>query len=99
MTLFGTVTNLSQGGVFLRTLPIINIGSDVELKLSIDHGVVIAKGEVRWRSKPVSSGANPDQEPPGLGIMLTSFDGGRDLLERHIERVSLIPEPPYEDDY
>lgn len=94
MTLFGTVTNLSNGGVFLRTLPILDVGSGVEVKLSLDSGVVMAHGVVRWLHKPVASGGtSPSPSPPGLGIEFEDLKGGREILDRFVQRVSLIPEP------
>jgi len=92
VTLYGTVTNLSSSGLFLRTLPVVDVGSWVDLKLSLDNGVVIACGEVKWINKPASAGG-PGGPPPGLGIRFTELRTGGDILQRFVQRVSLIPEP------
>lgn len=94
MTLFGTVTNLSNGGIFLRTLPLLEIGAGVEVKLSLDSGVVVAHGVVRWLNKPVTSGGTGgNSTPPGLGIEFDALKDGEEILHRYVKRVSLIPEP------
>ena len=94
MTLFGTVTNLSNSGIFLRTLPLLEIGAGVEVKLSLDSGVVVAHGVVRWLNKPVTSGgAGGGATPPGLGIEFNDLKDGEEILDRYVKRVSLIPEP------
>jgi len=93
MTLFGTVTNLSARGLFLRTLPIVHEGSDVDVRLSLENGVVVGKGAVRWRVQPSGMGTAGTYMAPGLGIEIVRVTDGEDLLERFIARKSLIPIP------
>ncbi len=93
LTLFGTVTNISREGLFLRTLPIVGVGCDVEVRISLDSDVVIASGQVKWQNKPVSSSSKAPSDPPGIGIKLTELVKGQESLDRFIRRVSLIPEP------
>jgi hypothetical protein len=85
MTLLGTATNLSHSGMFLRTLPLVQEGSLVDIKLTIEHGVVVAKGMVRWASRPEEK--EPEQAmAPGLGISFVEVNGGQDLLSRFVQR-------------
>ena len=96
VTLFGTVTNLSARGIFLRTLPIVNEGSNVDVRLSIESGVVIGKGAVRWRTPPTGGGGAPGSlGAPGMGIEIVNVTTGEELLERFIARKSLVPIPEY----
>lgn len=91
MTLFGTVTNLSETGLFLRTLPIVGEGRDVEVRLSLGGGVVVGKGAIRWRAEPSQRGDAGG--PPGMGIELTDVTAGQELLAGYLGRRSLVPEP------
>ena len=93
MTLFGTVTNLSVGGLFLRTVPVVAEGSDVEIRLSLGQGIVTGRGAVRWRAQPTGVGPEGRNTPPGMGIQLVQISEGRDLLETFVSRTSLVPEP------
>jgi len=93
MTLFGTVTNLSAGGFFLRTLPIVAEGSDVEVRLSLDNGIVSGRGAIRWRAQPSGLKSDGPTAAPGMGIELVHVSSGGELLETYIGRKSLIPEP------
>jgi len=88
MTLMGTATNLSHGGMFLRTLPLIKEGSVVDIKLTIEQGVVVARGEVRWASRPEEEPSEPPLAP-GLGISFIEVNGGQELLSRFVRRSAL----------
>lgn len=88
MTLLGTATNLSHSGMFLRTLPIIKEGSEVDLKLTIEQGVVVARGRVRWTSRPEDE-ADSQLTAPGLGISFIEVAGGQELLSRFVQRAAL----------
>ena len=92
MTLFGTVTNLSTGGLFLRTVPVVAEGSDVEVRLSLEHGVVTGRGAVRWRAQPDGHDSE-NRNAPGMGIELVQVLRGQELLDAYIGRKSLVPEP------
>jgi hypothetical protein len=93
MTLFGTVTNLSIGGFFLRTLPIVTEGSDVEVRLSLGDGIVTGRGAIRWRAQPSGLTTDGPLTAPGMGIELVQVSSGGELLESYVGRKSLIPEP------
>jgi hypothetical protein len=93
MTLFGTVTNLSAGGFFLRTIPIVAEGSDVEVRLSLENGVVVGLGSVRWRAQPSGVSERGPLSAPGMGIELVRVSAGQELLDSLIGRKSLVPEP------
>ena len=93
MTLFGTVTNLSARGFFLRTIPIVAEGSDVDVRLSLENGIVVGRGAIRWRAQPSEVGPEGRGASPGMGIELTQVSAGEDLLETFVGRKSLIPEP------
>ena len=93
MTLFGTVTNLSAGGFFLRTLPIVTEGSDVEVRLSLENGIVTGRGAIRWRAQPSGLKSDGPNAAPGMGIELVQVSSGSELLETYVSRKSLIPEP------
>jgi hypothetical protein len=95
MTLFGTVTNMSSGGLFLRTLPIVHEGSGVDVRLSLENGVVTGRGAVRWRTQPSGGGTSGPFVAPGLGIELVSVTSGEELLEKFITRRSLVPLPEF----
>lgn len=88
MTLLGTATNLSHSGMFLRTLPLIKEGSLVDLKLTIEQGVVVVRGQVRWTSRPEDE-ATAQPAAPGLGISFIEVAGGQDLLSRFVQRAAL----------
>jgi hypothetical protein len=85
MTLLGTATNLSHSGMFLRTLPLVKEGTVVDIKLTIEQGVVVAKGEVRWASQP-DGRTVAESVAPGLGISFIEVSGGQDLLSRYVCR-------------
>jgi hypothetical protein len=93
MTLFGTVTNLSAGGFFLRTIPIVTEGSDVEVRLSLENGIVTGRGAIRWCTQPAGIRADGPSAAPGMGIEFLQLSAGEELLESYIGRKSLVPEP------
>jgi hypothetical protein len=88
MTLLGTATNLSHGGMFLRTLPLIQEGTVVDIKLTIEQGVVVARGKVRWASRPEEEQSEPPTAP-GLGISFVEVNGGQELLTRFVQRSAI----------
>ena len=63
-------------------------GSVVDIKLTIEQGVVVAKGEVRWANRPEEE---PIEQPaaPGLGISFIEVNGGQDLLSRFVQRSAI----------
>lgn len=50
VTLLGTVTNISCGGLFLRTCISMRSGLSVNLTVKMDNYVIAARGHVAWIS-------------------------------------------------
>jgi len=92
MTLFGTVTNLSHNGFFIRTLPLIDVGAVIDIKLNLAKGIVTARGTVKWQNKSDAASPFAQRHPPGMGISLDELLGGHEILHRFFKRTSLIPE-------
>ena len=100
ITLLGTVTNLSEKGFFLQTLPIIECGSKIDIRINLqDIGEFNAKGKVCWKSNvggelpKETAGEKPvrrDSNPPGMGIEFDTVSEGKDLLEQYFKEHSLI---------
>jgi hypothetical protein len=89
--------NLSEKGLFLQTLPLIETGAEIEIRLVLqDVGDLHAKGKIRWKrnSKPKFDSSEAEDAPaPGLGIEFSKILKGGELLPHYIERRSLIPPP------
>lgn len=96
VTLFGKVTNISHDGLFLRTLPLVETGSLIDIKLNMDDCEVTATGKVCWANAEPTPGKESLDSPPGLGIQFVEFKGGRDIIEEFIKKPSLIPQVPPE---
>jgi len=88
-------TNISRGGVFIRTRDPKPVGTqlDLELKLANGETVVRARGVVRWVADE-----NPTARPPvapGMGIQFLALDdASRQVVERmvtHREQRGLAP--------
>ena len=87
VTLFGTITNMSSGGLFLRTPVLLNNDRDITLSFSLTKGVVTASGSVQWARAAV-----PTSGRSGLGIRFTTLKGGQTLLRRFItEQINATP--------
>ncbi|MBN2342745.1 MAG: PilZ domain-containing protein [Deltaproteobacteria bacterium] len=97
VTLFGTVTNLSPHGLFLQTLPIIETGTEIDIRLSLqDVGDLLAKGRVAWKSNSHSPSHDNNRSigVPGLGIEFSQINQGKELLPEYISKRSVAPPPP-----
>jgi len=92
VTLFGTVTNISAGGFFVRTVPAVDVGRGVEIHLSLEDGIVTGQGAVRWRARTDDPRSGPTRTP-GMGIELVGVSSGAELLEAYLDRKSVVPEP------
>ena len=70
-------------------------GSSVDVRLSLESGVVVGRGAVRWRVNAAGKAPpSPSQyQAPGMGIELISVTSGEELLDKFISRKSLIPIP------
>lgn len=84
ITLLGTVTNMSFGGLFLRTPVILPEGHSVHLKIDLGQGMVEVQGYVVWT---ISS--KDDKRYSGLGIRIDKIIDGRPLLEHYVEHKPL----------
>lgn len=97
VTLFGTVTNLSSTGLFLQTLPILETGTEIDIRLSLqDVGDMLAKGRVAWKcnSHDQAETSNRPSNVPGLGIEFSSIKQGEEHLPEYISKRSIIPQAP-----
>ncbi|MBN2802862.1 MAG: PilZ domain-containing protein [Deltaproteobacteria bacterium] len=104
ITLLGTVTNLSEKGFFLQTLPIIECGSKIDIRMNLqDVGEIFAEGKICWKSngssftgsediKPVSKETPPrrDSNPPGMGIEFHKVTKGKEFLQKYFSGRTLI---------
>ncbi|MBN2527521.1 MAG: PilZ domain-containing protein [Deltaproteobacteria bacterium] len=96
ITLFGTVTNLSTDGLFLQTLPILDTGTVIDIRISLqDIGDLQARGKVAWKSNShiESSDGITESAVPGLGIQFQDIKEGKELLPEYISRRSVVPPP------
>jgi len=88
-------TNISRGGVFIRTRDPKPVGTQVNLELRLAGGelVVRARGVVRWIAEENLSARPP--AAPGMGIQFLALDdASRLVIERivtHRERRGLAP--------
>jgi uncharacterized protein (TIGR02266 family) len=80
VTLLGTATNLSCGGLFMRTPLLLTTGSAVDIKLNLERGVVRALGRVVW----TQAFAGGEQASPGMGISFEEVRCGTDLLHDYV---------------
>jgi uncharacterized protein (TIGR02266 family) len=80
VTLLGTVTNISEHGLFLKTPVTISKGSAVKLSLDLGDVVVNAAGRVVW-SRSANECAS---RVPGIGVRLDSTDTSSELIERFL---------------
>jgi molecular chaperone DnaK len=88
-------TNISRGGVFIRTRDPKPVGTQVDLELRLSRGdlVVRARGVVRWISEENLAARPP--VAPGMGIQFLALDeASRQVIERivtHRESRGLAP--------
>ncbi|MBN2716954.1 MAG: PilZ domain-containing protein [Deltaproteobacteria bacterium] len=99
ITLFGTVTNLSPNGLFLQTLPILETGTEIDIRISIqDAGDLLARGRVAWKSNAHNNGNSDGPghygNAPGLGIEFKQIKKGSELLPDYISRRPTASIPP-----
>ena len=88
-------TNISRGGVFIRTRDPKPLGTQVDLELRLSQGdlVVRARGVVRWIAEENLAARPP--VAPGMGIQFLALDeASRQIIERivtHRESRGLAP--------
>lgn len=79
----GFSANISDGGLFVATVNLVPIGTQIELNFSLPSGERIqAHGVVRWVREVDDK--NPDAFP-GIGVQFTKLDGeGQVAVERFV---------------
>jgi len=80
-------TNISRGGVFVRTRAPKAVGTqvDLEIRLSGGEAVIRARGVVRWVAEENLTARPP--VAPGMGIQFLSLDdASREIVERMVTR-------------
>jgi uncharacterized protein (TIGR02266 family) len=84
---------IDSGGLFVATYQIPDIGSTVQLKVSLPGGYEFeALGIVRWTRDAPHSGLD---SPPGFGVQFTQISPeGRQLVYRYVRN----REPLFHDD-
>ena len=81
ITLYGTVSNISQGGLFLCTPVTLAVGDNVDLSIDLENGRISAKGHIVWAN---SSACDAGQA--GLGIYFDRIRAGSSVLRQFIEK-------------
>jgi Tfp pilus assembly protein PilZ len=97
ITLFGTVINLSQDGLFLQTLPILEADTEIDIRISLqDSRELLARGRVAWKSNshPLENNTASSANTPGLGIEFKDIKQGKEHLPEYISKRSVAPQPP-----
>jgi Tfp pilus assembly protein PilZ len=85
------VTNLSPKGIFLRTLPAVDQGALIDIKLNLENGMVQAKGRVCWKNHSTTQSGDANySRPSGLGIEFIEFDDGKDILTSYFAKQPAI---------
>ena len=80
-TLYVPVTNVGDGGLFVRTVSPLAPGEQVRLVLRPDdHEEVVATGQVAWNRPRGEEGV------AGMGVRLLAFEIGEDAYRRMIQR-------------
>jgi Tfp pilus assembly protein PilZ len=80
ITLYGTVSNISQGGLFLCTPVTMPVGENVDLSIHLENGRVSAKGHIVWANSAACSAGQA-----GLGIYFDKISSGLSVLHQFIE--------------
>jgi uncharacterized protein (TIGR02266 family) len=66
----GFSSDISEGGIFIATVNILALGSEVELSLQLPKGGKIAvRGKVRWIREPEAD----QRSVPGMGIQFSDL--------------------------
>ena len=81
-TLYVPVTNVAEGGLFVRTVSPLSPGETVRLVLRPDdHEEVVATGHVAW------SRGRGEEGIAGMGVSIDTFESGQDAYQRMLSRV------------
>ena len=79
----GFTSDISEGGLFIATHHLQEIGSNVEFEMCLGKGKVVVHGEVRWvREENEFSDA-----PPGMGVSFDNLSGeAKEVINKFINR-------------
>ena len=80
ITLYGTVANISRGGLFLCTPVTLDVGDTVDLSMGLDKGRIQAKGRIIWANTVTC-----ERGQAGLGIYFNKISSGLSVLDQVIE--------------
>ncbi|MCP4196877.1 MAG: PilZ domain-containing protein [Proteobacteria bacterium] len=81
ITLYGTVSNISQSGLFLCTPVTLSIGENVELSIDLENGRVNAQGHIVWANSTTC-----DSRQTGLGIYFDKISAGTSVLQKFLSK-------------
>jgi uncharacterized protein (TIGR02266 family) len=82
VTLYAQMSDLSEGGLFLRTLAPLGQGTETKLRFSCGNRPeeIEAEAVVVWRQE------HPTDHPPGMGLRFTKLtESHRELIRMFIE--------------
>ena len=77
--------------MFVRTLPAVEQGALIDIRLNVDSNQVLATGKVCWTNSGLESDPRNLTMPPGIGIQFVEFKEGEDALNNYIRKPSIIP--------
>ena len=86
----GLTNNISEGGVFISTPQVLDIGTKIKFPLNLPGMMEgeIVEGEVRWVRR---EGRSDENVPPGVGIQFTKLsDELRVRINQYLERSESI---------
>lgn len=78
ITLYIRITNLSEGGAFIRSSILLNKGDKVKISLELPTGEeVVVVAEVKWVAEDRKT---PQFKEPGMGLQFLSFEKGKEAF-------------------
>jgi uncharacterized protein (TIGR02266 family) len=75
----GPSMNLSEGGIFLATTSLLEVGTQLQLYLASSERTVEVQGVVAW-----TRSEGTDEGPPGMGVRFTEMENSQ---RSHIEQI------------
>jgi Tfp pilus assembly protein PilZ len=81
ITLYGTVSNISQGGLFLCTPVTLSVGENVDLSIDLENGRVNAQGHIVWANSTAR-----ESSQTGLGIYFDKISSGITVLQKFLSK-------------
>lgn len=85
ITLYARVSNVSEGGMFIRTYAPLERGSPARVRFQVDPtgAEVAAEAVVVW----VREASEPENVAPGMGVQFLSLDEpSREALRAYVQR-------------